>query len=84
MHPENANEMGLQTGDWVTVSSRRGEITLRLLVTERSLPKTIFVPFHFAEAAANLLTLDRVDAVRRYQITRIRPFAFKGHATGKG
>ncbi|VAW32170.1 hypothetical protein MNBD_CHLOROFLEXI01-5080 [hydrothermal vent metagenome] len=54
--------MGLETGDWVEVSSRRGAISLRLLVTERSLPKTIFIPFHFAEAAANLLTLDRVDS----------------------
>ena len=61
MHPNDAGDLGLKTGDWVKVSSRRGEITLRLLVTERSLPKTIFIPFHFAEAAANLLTLDRVD-----------------------
>jgi predicted molibdopterin-dependent oxidoreductase YjgC len=61
MHPEDAGELGLETGDWVQVGSRRGSIVLRLLVTERSLPKTIFIPFHFAEAAANLLTLDRVD-----------------------
>jgi predicted molibdopterin-dependent oxidoreductase YjgC len=61
MHPEDAQTMGLETGDWVKVTSRRGSIVLRLLVTERSLPKTIFIPFHFAEAAANLLTLDRVD-----------------------
>jgi predicted molibdopterin-dependent oxidoreductase YjgC len=34
---------------------------LRALVTGRSPKGTIFIPFHFAEAAANKLTLDRVD-----------------------
>lgn len=75
MHPDDAAELRLETGDWVQVSSRRGAITLRLLVTERSLPKTIFVPFHFAEAAANLLTLDRVDdraKIPDYKNTAVR------------
>lgn len=59
--PADAGGLGLGTGDWVRVSSRRGSIVLRVLVTERSPQGTIFIPFHFAEAAANLLTLDRVD-----------------------
>ena len=62
MHPDDAAALGLITGDWVNVSSRRGAITLRVLVTGRSPRGTVFVPFHFAEAAANLLTLDRIDA----------------------
>ena len=61
VHPIDAAELELETGDWVNVSSRRGTITLRVLVTERSPRRTIFIPFHFAEAAANLLTLDRID-----------------------
>ncbi|MCI0394349.1 MAG: formate dehydrogenase subunit alpha [Chloroflexi bacterium] len=61
IHPDDAVRLGLETGDWVNVSSRRGTITLRVLVTGRSPQGTIFVPFHFAEAAANLLTLDRID-----------------------
>ena len=59
--PFDAEALGLVTGDWVNVSSRRGTITLRVLVTGRSPQGTVFVPFHFAEAAANLLTLDRID-----------------------
>ena len=59
--PVDAGELGLETGDWVEISSRRGAIKTRVLVTERSPQGTIFLPFHFAEAAANLLTLDRVD-----------------------
>lgn len=61
VHPDDAAMLGITTGDWVKVSSRRGAITLRTLVTARSPKGTIFIPFHFAEAAANLLTLDRVD-----------------------
>ena len=61
VHPADAAELELQTGDWVEVSSRRGSIKLRVLVTGRSPEGTVFVPFHFAEAAANLLTLDEVD-----------------------
>jgi formate dehydrogenase alpha subunit len=61
IHPDDAQELGLETGDWVKVSSRRGSIALRTLVTGRSPRGTIFIPFHFAEAAANALTLDRVD-----------------------
>ncbi|MCP4360901.1 MAG: molybdopterin-dependent oxidoreductase, partial [Chloroflexi bacterium] len=61
MSPADARDLGLEIGDWVRVSSRRGSIYTRLLVTERSPQGTIFIPFHFAEAAVNLLTLDRVD-----------------------
>lgn len=61
MHPNDAARLGLETGDWVELSSRRGAITARLLVTGRSPEGTIFIPFHFAEAAANVLTDNRVD-----------------------
>ncbi len=61
VHPDDAAALDVVTGDWVTVSSRRGAITLRVLVTGRSPQGTVFVPFHFAEAAANKLTLDRID-----------------------
>ncbi len=62
MHPEDAQALGIQTGDWAKVSSRRGTIQLRVLVTGRSPEGTVFIPFHFAEAAANLLTLDKIDS----------------------
>jgi formate dehydrogenase alpha subunit len=61
IHPDDAEELGLEVGDWVKVSSRRGSVKLRILITGRSPRGTIFIPFHFAEAAANALTLDKVD-----------------------
>ena len=61
MHPDDAHALGLVSGDWVEVTSRRGSVVCRVMVTGRSPAGTVFLPFHFVEAAANLLTLDRVD-----------------------
>ncbi|HEC23242.1 MAG TPA: formate dehydrogenase subunit alpha [Chloroflexi bacterium] len=75
MHPDDAGTLGLQTGDWVKVSSRRGQITLRVLVTGRSPAGTVFIPFHFAEAAANVLTLNEVDPrakIPGYKVCAVR------------
>ncbi len=61
LHPRDAARLNLTTGDWLDLSSRRGTITARLLVTGRSPEGTVFIPFHFAEAAANILTDNRLD-----------------------
>ncbi len=45
----------------VRVASRRGEIVLRAQVSEKTSAGIVFIPFHFAEAAANLLTNDVLD-----------------------
>ena len=74
MHPQDAAKLGLETGDWVEVRSRRGAIQLRVLVTGRSPRGTVFIPFHFAEAAANLLTavqLDRRAKIPDYKNTAV-------------
>lgn len=64
MHPDDAARIGLKT-DWkVNVRSRRGSVVARLRVTPEILPGVVFLPFHFAESAANVLTChDRVDPV---------------------
>jgi len=53
--------MGVAEGDYVRITSRRGSIELRARVSHRDTPGTCFVPFHFREAAANLLTIDEID-----------------------
>jgi predicted molibdopterin-dependent oxidoreductase YjgC len=62
IHPADAEKFDIHTGDWIAVTSRRGTIKLRVLVTGRSPRGTVFIPFHFAEAAANKLTLVQVDS----------------------
>jgi formate dehydrogenase major subunit len=43
------------------VTSRRGEIELNVKLSHREARGNIFIPFHFREAAANLLTIDEID-----------------------
>jgi len=47
------------------VSTRRGRIETLALVTDRGAPGSIFVPFHFAEGAANTLTNDALDPIAK-------------------
>ena len=75
LHPHDAARLGLATGAWVDVASRRGTITARLLVTGRSPEGTVFIPFHFAEAAANVLTDNRLDTrakIPDYKVCGVR------------
>jgi formate dehydrogenase major subunit len=61
INPDDARAMGVGDGDFVRLSSRRGTIELRARLSHRDTPGTCFVPFHFREAAANLLTIDEID-----------------------
>jgi formate dehydrogenase major subunit len=58
---EDLQKLGLIDRGWATVTSRRGAITLRIKASNRVSSGNIFVPFHFKEAAANLLTNDALD-----------------------
>lgn len=61
--PVDAAKMDIKTGDMVKATSRRGSIMLKAWVTERSAPGVAWCAFHFAEACANVLTIDRFDSV---------------------
>jgi formate dehydrogenase major subunit len=63
MNPIDAAPFGIGSGDLVKVTSRRGEVTLRAWVNERSTPGLCWMAFHFAEACANVLTIDAFDPV---------------------
>jgi formate dehydrogenase major subunit len=58
---EDAARMRIAEGDFVRVTSRRGSIELAATVSDRETPGSCFIPFHFREAAANLLTIDEID-----------------------
>jgi formate dehydrogenase major subunit len=61
IHPADAAELGLADGEMARVSSRRGTIELEARVSHREARGNVFIPFHFREAAANLLTIDEID-----------------------
>jgi formate dehydrogenase alpha subunit len=75
MHPEDAKQVGLNGNKRVKVSSRRGEIELLARVTDRIKPGVVFIPFHFAEAAANVLTnsaFDPIAKIPEYKVCAVK------------
>lgn len=63
MNPEDAAALSIMDGQKVKVSSRRGGIEITAKVSERPLKGMVFIPFHFREAAANVLTNTAADPV---------------------
>lgn len=65
MHQDDAKDLGIRNGQVIKVSSRRGSITLKANVGLRVVKGSLFIPFHFREAAANLLTICAVDPIAK-------------------
>ncbi|MFO0849390.1 MAG: molybdopterin-dependent oxidoreductase [Gemmataceae bacterium] len=61
VHPEDLAKLGFADGQEVTVRSKRGAIRLPTRATAKVQPGSVFIPFHFREAAANVLTTDALD-----------------------
>ena len=61
IHPSDLGALGVAAGDRVRISSRRGEIELAARADRTIEPGSVFIPFHFREAAANVLTNDALD-----------------------
>lgn len=75
IHPDDAEKYSIQEGGMVRVVSPRGAVVAQALITRRSPPGTVFMTFHFAEAAANLLTAKNIDPVAKipeYKVSAIR------------
>jgi formate dehydrogenase major subunit len=75
IHPHDAEERGIQDGDWVGISSRAGETVLRATVTERMQPGVVYTTFHFPESGANVITTDSSDWATNcpeYKVTAVQ------------
>jgi formate dehydrogenase alpha subunit len=75
LHPADAERLGLKDGQAARVTSRRGSIVLRVTITPKTNPGLVFIPFHFVEAAANLLTIDALDPLAKipeYKVCAVR------------
>jgi predicted molibdopterin-dependent oxidoreductase YjgC len=75
INPSDARELGVEDGAMVKVTSRRGEVEVQAQLTERVPKGTIFISFHFGEAAANVLTnpvLDPVAKIPEYKVCAVR------------
>jgi len=76
MHPGLAERYGIADGDWVTVMSRRAEITLQAMVVKTIRPDTVFIPYHWpGERSANRLThrtLDPRSKIPEFKVSACR------------
>jgi len=73
--PRDAWQLGIAEGDKVKVNSRRGEVITKAKITEALLPGVVFMTFHFAESAANILTnpkLDPVSKIPEFKVAAVR------------
>jgi formate dehydrogenase (NADP+) alpha subunit len=73
--PSDANRYEVKEGDVLRVSSRRGEITAKAQISHKAVQGTVFIPFHFAKAAANRLTnaaLDPVAKIPEFKVCAVK------------
>ena len=61
IHPHDAEARGIETGDWVGLTSRAGSILLHAVLTDRVQPGVVYTTFHFPESAANIVTTENSD-----------------------
>jgi formate dehydrogenase major subunit/formate dehydrogenase alpha subunit len=63
IHPRDARKRGIANGDKVELSTRRGKVEVRALLSRQVRTGCLWTPLHFAEARANVLTNDVGDTV---------------------
>ena len=71
VNPMDARRSGIDDGGVVRVTSRRGTVTAKAMVTERSPPGTVFMTFHFAESPTNRLTIAALDPDSKIAETKV-------------
>jgi formate dehydrogenase major subunit len=72
---KDAASLGLQDGGMATIASRRGKIEARVKIITTAADGTVFIPFHFAKAAANKLTnaaLDPISGIPELKVCAVK------------
>ena len=75
LHPDDAARIGVRDRDRLQISSRRGEVQTEARLTTMVIPGVVFMPFHFAEGAANALTnnvLDPESSIPEFKVCAVR------------
>jgi len=75
IHPDDADQLGISDGQLVKVTSRRGQVEAKALITTKSAPGSIFMNFHFADTPVNALTnpaLDPTGKIPEYKVCAVK------------
>jgi formate dehydrogenase alpha subunit len=73
--PQDARKFGVEEGSRVNIDSRRGTIQARIKISRKAVAGTVFIPFHYAAAAANRLTnaaLDPISGIPEYKVCAVK------------
>ncbi len=65
IHPADLAKLGGVDGEMLRISTRRGSVIARAASTKKVKRGRIWMPFHFAEASANVLTIDALDEITK-------------------
>lgn len=63
IHPDDAKRLGIEEGEIVQVSSRRGTLKVKAKITEQVAPGLVFMSFHWHEVPTNVLTINEYDPI---------------------
>jgi formate dehydrogenase major subunit len=75
IHPFDAEERGIEQGDWCGIASRAGETVLRAVLTDCVQPGVVYTTFHFPSSGANIITTDNSDWATNcpeYKVTAVQ------------
>lgn len=75
IHPQDAEERGINTGDWVGIQSRIGDTVLRAKITEKVKPGVVYTTFHHPISGANVITTENSDwatSCPEYKVTAVQ------------
>jgi len=65
IHIDDAGKLGIADGDKVEVATMRGKVSTLAKVTKNIEKGWLFMPFHFWEGPANMLTIDALDPLAK-------------------
>jgi predicted molibdopterin-dependent oxidoreductase YjgC len=75
MNPEDAQELRITEGDVVRIESKRGAISSKIKLTDSIRKRVVFMPFHFLESRANVLTnpvYDPIAKIPEFKVCAVR------------
>ena len=78
IHPHDAEQRGIHDGEMVSLQSRKGDTTLRAVVTERMQPGVVYTTFHHPESGVNVVTTENSDWATNcpeYKVTAVQVVA---------
>ena len=86
IHPHDAEVRGIAEGDLVSLTSRKGETTLRARISERMQPGVVYTTFHMPETGTNVVTTELADWATdcpEYKVTAVQVALTNRRAEGQ-